>query len=182
MEVVVKLDEPFRAEHFVVVNQRIDALNVFGEELEDLKIVQFFGCADPLDTKVKKVQLSGFQGLLNALLIKLVAGLEVLPVADPQQKGNFLRQRWLKLKQLHGELTPSDLYGPMGYFSKGNSLLILKFHPDGIADIVLGFFVVLHLAAGPICVYFDPEVLVLLEVVVDLEGQVVLTVPQQDLQ
>lgn len=40
----------------------------------------------------------------------------------------------------------------------------------------------MNLAARPVCVNFDPEVLVLLEVVVNLEGEVVLTVPQEDLQ
>lgn len=66
-----------------------------------------------------------------------MACLKVLPVADPQQKWDFLRQRWLKLQQFHGELTPSDLDRPMRDFSERNSLLVLKLHFDGIADVVL---------------------------------------------
>lgn len=70
----------------------------------------------------------------------------------------------------------------MRYFSKRHSFLILKLHLDSIADIVLGLLVVLNLAAGPICVNLDPEVLVLLEVVIDLKGKVVLGVPKQNLE
>lgn len=66
-----------------------------------------------------------------------MAGLKVFPVADPQQKWYFLRQRWLKLQQLHGELTPSDLDRPMRYFCERNTLLVLELHFDSIANVVL---------------------------------------------
>ena len=111
-----------------------------------------------------------------------MASLKVLSVSDPQQQRYFLGKRGLKLQQLHCQLTPSDLNRPMRYLRKGNSFLIFKLHLDGIADVVFRFLVVLHLAAGPICVYLDPEVLVLLEVVVDLKGDIVLTVPQKNLE
>jgi hypothetical protein len=70
----------------------------------------------------------------------------------------------------------------VGNFSKRNTLLAFEFVADGLANFVFGFCLVLHLTACPVCVNFDPEVLILLEEVVYFKGQVVLLIAQKDFE
>jgi hypothetical protein len=58
--------------------------------------------------------------------------------------------------------------------SEGYTFLILQFVEDGLTYLILCLISVLHPAACPVCVYLDSEGLILFEVVVELEGQVVL--------
>jgi hypothetical protein len=111
-----------------------------------------------------------------------MASLEILPVANPQQKRHFLRERWLEFKQLHRQLTSTDLNRPVRYLSKRNAFFVLQLGTNTLTNLILTLLLVLHTAASPISEYFNPEILVFLKISVNFKGEIVLLVSEQYLQ
>jgi hypothetical protein len=66
----------------------------------------------------------------------------------------------------------------MSNLSEGDSFLISKLSKDRFTDLFFTFFSVLYSAAGPVCVYFDAEILILFEVLIKFESQIMFTIPQ----
>ena len=68
----------------------------------------------------------------------------------------------------------------MSDLSERNTLLVDKLMLNAGADIVFGLFLILNLTASPISINFNPKVLVLLQVVVNFEGQIMVLISEEN--
>lgn len=102
--------------------------------------------------------------------------------SHPQQQGYLLGKRRLKPEQLQSEIPPINLDGPMRNLRKRNTLLIFQFIFNFLANLLFSKIIILNLTASPVRIDLNPKILILLQIIINLEGQIMFPVPQQYLE